>query len=132
MLTNIKILGQLPKSDMPRLWSVSCASLVLLRKLDLFLTVIPSKIFEGMAMKKPIIMGVDGESREIVKEAGAGVFIEPESAEDLAREVQRLADSSELCERLGNSGHQHVTKHFDRQVLATQYEEILSSVRFNP
>ena len=56
-LQNVKMLGQLPKEQMPALWSITHVSLVLLKKLDLFLTVIPSKIFETMAMKKPIILG---------------------------------------------------------------------------
>ena len=58
-LNNFSSLGQLPKSDMPKLLSICGVNLVLLRKLDLFLSVIPSKIFESMAMKKPLIMGVE-------------------------------------------------------------------------
>ena len=30
-------------------------------------TVIPSKLFEALAMGKPVLHGVDGESREIVE-----------------------------------------------------------------
>ena len=124
-LTNIKMLGQLPKADMPKLWSVSDASLVLLRKLDLFLTVIPSKIFESMAMKKPIVMGVEGESREIIAEAGSGVMMEPENAADLAEAVAKLADSPELCRNLGESGFAYVANHFDRNKLAALFEQRL-------
>lgn len=124
-LNNIILLGQLPKEDMPRLWSISDASLVLLRKQDLFLTVIPSKIFESMAMKKPIVMGVEGESREIITEADSGICIEPENAEALAEAVSKLANSSELCRQLGECGYQHVVDHFNRAVLATRYEAVL-------
>lgn len=123
-LKNVKMLGQLPKEDMPKLWSISGASLVLLRKLDLFLTVIPSKIFESMAMKKPIIMGVQGESREIIEQAGSGLCIEPENAQELADSVKELADSEALCQQLGESGYEHVKAHFDRSVLAQQFEEL--------
>jgi len=125
-LTNVKMLGQLPKEDMPKLWSISGASLVLLRKLDLFLTVIPSKIFESMAMKKPIIMGVQGESQEIIESAGSGLCIEPENAGQLAESVKRLADSDSLCQQLGEQGYEHVKEHFDRSVLAKQFEQIFS------
>jgi glycosyltransferase involved in cell wall biosynthesis len=113
---------------MPRLWSVSDASLVLLRKLDLFLTVIPSKIFESMAMKKPIILGVEGESKGIIDDAGAGITIEPESASELAAAITRLADSSKLCRELGDKGFLHVQAHFDRSVLATRYESVLAAL----
>ncbi len=127
-LTNIIMLGQLAKSDMPKLWSVSNASLVLLRKLDLFLTVIPSKIFESMAMKKPIILGVEGESKEIIDAAGAGFAIEPESASELAVAIEKLAESKSLCEDFGEQGFQHVQENFDRTVLAGHYESVLTAM----
>jgi glycosyltransferase involved in cell wall biosynthesis len=127
-LNNIVMLGQLPKTDMPRLWSISGASLVLLRKLDLFLTVIPSKIFESMAMKKPIILGVGGESKDIIEQAGSGITIEPENAAELAAAIARLAGSPELCAQLGEKGCQHVKEHFDRGVLASQFEVVLAGL----
>jgi glycosyltransferase involved in cell wall biosynthesis len=127
-LVNVKMLGQLPKTDMPKLWSVSDASLVLLKKLDLFLTVIPSKIFESMAMKKPIVMGVRGESQQIIEEAGSGITIEPENAAELARAVERLADSNSLCAELGEAGYHCVLEHFDRGKLAARYENVLTSM----
>jgi len=127
-LNNIVMLGQLPKEDMPRLWSVSDASLVLLRKLDLFLTVIPSKIFESMAMKKPIIIGVAGESKEIIQDANAGIAIEPENASALAAAIVKLADSPALCREYGDKGSEYVAAHFDRQVLAQRYEQKLSAL----
>ncbi|MFW0776172.1 MAG: glycosyltransferase family 4 protein [Rickettsiales bacterium] len=128
-LSNLKMLGQLPKTDMPRLWTITDVSLVLLRKLDLFLTVIPSKIFESMAMQKPIILGVRGESQEIIEQADAGICIEPENAEQLAAAIQQLADSSTLSRQHGEAGYQHVVEHFNRQRLAEQFEAIIQSVR---
>lgn len=127
-LSNIKMLGQLPKTEMPRLWSISDVSLVLLRKLELFKTVIPSKIFESMAMKKAIVLGVDGESREIVETASAGLAIEPENAEELAEALLKLADSPDLGRRLGESGYRYVTEHFDRTALAAQFEAELGKL----
>jgi glycosyltransferase involved in cell wall biosynthesis len=124
-LTNIKLLGQLPKSDMPRLWSITSVSLVVLKKLDLFLTVIPSKLFESMAMRRPIIMGVAGESAELLRESGSGFAIEPENVDQLVDAIVRLADSPELCRELGAKGRGHVESHFDRQVLADRFEQVL-------
>lgn len=128
-LPNIIMLGQLPKADMPKLWSVSNASLVLLRKLDLFLTVIPSKIFESMAMKKPIILGVRGESEDIINDGGSGLTIEPENAIELAKAVEELSDSPSLCRQIGESGLSHVGAHFDRGELACRYESILVTMK---
>lgn len=124
-LTNIKLIGQLPKSAMPRLWSITDVSLVVLKKLDLFLTVIPSKLFESMAMKQPIILGVAGESAELVNESGAGIIVEPEHVEQLAQALVQLADSPETCRQLGENGRKYVEANFDRTVLADRYEHLL-------
>ncbi|RYD68485.1 MAG: glycosyltransferase WbuB, partial [Sphingomonadales bacterium] len=68
-LSNVVMLGQQPKSAMPGIWAASDAALVLLRRVDTFKTVIPSKMFEAMAMACPMIMGVEGEAKALM-EAG--------------------------------------------------------------
>jgi glycosyltransferase involved in cell wall biosynthesis len=98
----------------------------------LFLTVIPSKIFETMAMKKPIILGVRGESQDIVQSAGSGICIEPENAEQLAAAVARLADSQVECRELGEAGYVCVQAEFDRRVLAQKFEAVLQQVVETP
>jgi glycosyltransferase involved in cell wall biosynthesis len=127
-LDNVVMVGQQPKVMMPKLWAASDASLVLLRKQDLFKTVIPSKIFESMAMKRPVILGVEGESRQIVEEAKAGLVIEPENSRDLANCVLNLADNPELGIKLGGNGHKYVASQFDRAVLARRYSGLIESV----
>ena len=89
-LNNVVMFDQLPKASMPALWSLTDVSLVLLKKSNLFKSVIPSKIFESMAMRVPIILGVEGEAQGIFEEAGAGICIEPENAERLAERVRLL------------------------------------------
>jgi glycosyltransferase involved in cell wall biosynthesis len=127
-LTNIRVLGQLPKADMPRLWSIADISLVILRNLPLFRTVIPSKIFESMAMKKPIVLGVAGESAELVCEGGAGICVEPENADQIAAAIRRLRDDRPYAERLGEQGFDFVKTQFDRRLLADRFEQIIDRV----
>lgn len=124
-LTNIRMLGQLPKADMPKLWSVTDVSLIVLKKLDLFLTVIPSKMFESMAMRQPIVLGVSGESAELLNDSGAGIAIEPENLDQFVNAIVRLADSSELRRQMGDNGRSFVEKNFDRTVLADRFEQVL-------
>jgi len=102
--------------------------MVLLRKTELFKTVIPSKIFEAMAMERPIILGVDGESRKLVEDSGSGVFIEPESAEQLAQTVIRMSRDAAWTEEIGKTGGAFVRKHFSRDTLAMDYLDVLKAV----
>ena len=99
-LGNVIMLGQQPKDAMPGIWAATDASMILLRRSDLFKTVLPSKMFEAMAMGRPIVLGVEGEARALLDEAGAGIGITPQSAEELAAAVKRLADDRELRARL--------------------------------
>jgi len=124
-LANVRILGQLPSSEMPTVWGATDAGLILLRRNDLFKKVLPSKMFEAMAMECPIVLGVEGEAKELLYAAGAGIAIAPESAEELAAAVVRLAGDAEFAARLGRSGKTHVRRHYDRAKLAQRYLELL-------
>lgn len=127
-LDNVLILGQLPKQQVPDLWAITDASLVLLRNQPLFNMVLPSKIFEAMGMARPIILGVRGESERLVKESGGGLCIEPENAEELAAVVRALADDREHAKALGRAGRSYVEEHFDRARLAGKLENVLSEL----
>lgn len=127
-LANVVIAGQRPKSDMPAIWSLTDASLVLLRRSDTFKTVLPSKMFEAMAMRRPIVLGVEGEARALLDEAGAGIGIVPGDPAGLAEAVRRLAGDPALARRLGESGRRRVEEHFDRTRLAERYSAFLAEV----
>lgn len=127
-LSNVVMFDQQPKEKMPELWSLSTVSLVLLKKSALFKTVIPSKIFESMAMERPVILGVEGESTELVRSAGGGICIEPENAAELAKQVLKLSRDPGVCRELGSCGRRYVLEHFDRQVLARRFAEVIKLV----
>ena len=126
-LGNVMILGQRPKDEMPAIWAATDASLILLRKDDLFRKVLPSKMFEAMAMARPIILGVEGEARQLLDDAGAGIAITPESASELAAAVVRLADDPALAARFGQSGLAHVRENYDRSTLALRYLDVMAT-----
>ncbi len=127
-LENVIMQAQQPKERMPAIWSLTDVSLVLLRKLDLFKTVIPSKIFESMAMSRPIVLGVEGEVAQIIGESQTGICIEPESAPALAEAVMTLYRDRALYDKLAANGRPCVSRDFDRNALADRYEKILRSL----
>lgn len=127
-LKNLVFTGRLPKEAIPEVLAASDACLVHLRKVDLFTRVLPSKIFEMAAMKKPIILGVRGHAARLVQDADAGICIEPENAEELADAVCSLASAPDTCLRFGQSGHDYVVQHYDRAVLAEHYARLLENL----
>ncbi|WP_456440002.1 glycosyltransferase family 4 protein [Caldithrix abyssi] len=124
-LHNVKFLDQIDKKQLPDFYGLSDIILVTLRDLPLFRSVIPSKIFEIMAMARPIIISVDGESRRLVEEAGAGVFSQPEDASMLKEKILDLKNNAQWRKQLGANGRKFVEEHFDRNKLAAQYQRLL-------
>ena len=124
----IQFTGRLPKTEIPRILADSDACLIHLKGCDLFETVIPSKIFETMAMQRPIIMGVKGEAARIVEEANAGLTMEPDCPESLVQAVTAMADDADLTQRLGQHARASVTEHYNRDVLAEQFLHVMEIV----
>ncbi|ACV67693.1 glycosyltransferase family 4 protein [Desulfohalobium retbaense] len=121
---NATFVPPVPKDQVGRYISVSDAALVPLIKAETFTTVIPSKIFESAAMRKPIILGVEGQAQEIVEEHGAGVCFEPENEADFLRQVRRLKDDPDLYAQLQN-GCARLAREYDRQKLAGEMLQVL-------
>ncbi len=125
-LNNLLILPQQPKERMPEILSASDACLVLLKDTPLFRTVIPSKIFEAMAVSRPIILGVLGESEKIIREGKAGICIPPEDSQALAEAVLKLHKLPKTAKTLGENGLELVRSSYDRTHLARDFLEVLS------
>ena len=127
-LHNLVMLDHQPRSAMPRVWSSIDVSLVVLRRSDVFLRVIPSKMFEAMAMSRPIILCVDGEARRIVEFGECGVFIPPEDPGALATAARTMVEDPTLRARLGAAGARFVRANYDRTVLADRYMAVINGV----
>ncbi|MEZ4699371.1 MAG: glycosyltransferase family 4 protein [Rhodothermales bacterium] len=127
-LPNFRLIAKQPKERVAYFLALTDVSVVHLKATPLFRTVIPSKLFEAMAMKKPILLGVEGESRELVEEADAGIAFTPEDADGLLAGVERLRRDAALYRRLAEHGHAYVHAHHDRRVLARRYAELLADV----
>ena len=124
----VQFTGRLQKSDMPMVLASSDCLLIHLKKTDLFTTVIPSKIFESMAMERPLVMGVVGESTKIVAQSGAGIDIEPDNEYDLVNAVIKLCDDRKFYNSLCENSREFVRENFSRDKLAQDLLDILLSV----
>ena len=116
-LPNVRMLPQLSRDQMPIVWAASDAAIVTLRPVPTFDLVIPSKMFEAMAMRRPIILGVRGHAQKIVEDGECGLTFPPGDATDLARQVVALADNPSLRQQLGDNGYRLAISNYDRNRL---------------
>ncbi len=129
-LTNIQFIGQQPRERIPAYVSAANLCLVMLKKTELFKTVIPTKLLEYMACERPVIVAVDGQARQIVEESGAGVFVEPENSRALAAAILELAKAPERRRQMGSSGRQYILNKFSREKTARNYIAVLTGTEY--
>jgi glycosyltransferase involved in cell wall biosynthesis len=127
-LKNLLILDQQPRNKIPALIRASSACMVPLKKSEIFKTVIPTKMLEFMACGRPVILGVEGQARELVEKADCGVCVPPEDSAALAGAIEQLYSDAKLRERLGRNGRNYVVRYLTREQTAKDYLEILQRV----
>tara|TARA_B110000902_G_C14265057_1_gene571104 strand:- start:375 stop:1586 length:1212 start_codon:yes stop_codon:yes gene_type:complete len=117
-LTNCTFLDFVSKDEIKRYISIIDIALVNLKKSDTFKSVIPSKIFENAAMMKPILLGVQGESEEIIRAYYAGECFLPEDKEDFLNKLQLMYDEYLKKTLIYNRGMSALVTDYDRSKLA--------------
>ncbi|MDX2173771.1 MAG: glycosyltransferase family 4 protein [Bacteroidota bacterium] len=121
-LENVFFLEPVPKKEMPSVLKSIDAAIIPLRKLDLFLGAIPSKIFENLAMEVPILLGVDGEAKELfITKGNCGLFFEPENEADLTQKITAITSHKKLALEYGKNGRKFVNDFFNRENIATNF-----------
>jgi len=92
-LNNVIFIPMQPKERMPEAWSLCDVALVHLKNEPIFATVIPSKIFEAMAMGLPLLAAIPkGEASKIIERENAGVIVPPGDPPALVEAVRRFRD----------------------------------------
>jgi colanic acid biosynthesis glycosyl transferase WcaI len=124
-LENVRFLEQQPREKIPAYICASDVCLVLLKKADLFKTVIPTKMLEFMSCARPVILGVDGQARAILEEARGGLVIEPENSDALVSAIRLLAANPEMAADLGRNGREYIVRKFSRRETADKYIRVL-------
>jgi glycosyltransferase involved in cell wall biosynthesis len=118
-----------PFDEMPQLMSITLASLVVLRKLQIAHKMRLSKAIPPLACGVPLIYAGWGETSEIVEREGVGLCAEPENPEALAAAVLRLADDPQLGETMGRRGRALAEREFSWTFIVADWMRQLERVR---
>jgi glycosyltransferase involved in cell wall biosynthesis len=124
-LSNVRFLDQKPREKIPAYICASDVCLVLLKKNELFKTVLPSKMLEFMSCGRAVILGVDGQARGILEQARGGLAIDPENARALANAICLLASNRKMAEAMGQEAREYIVRNFSRQQTAERYIRVL-------
>jgi glycosyltransferase involved in cell wall biosynthesis len=120
-LNNVILIPPVSKDEIVRYISLFDAMIIPLVKNDLFKITIPSKLYESMAAKIPVLLCVDGEARRIVEDSNCGLFVEPENSVMLAEKVKLLVSQPKLLIEYGQNGNRIAKEQFDRNVVIKNF-----------
>ena len=126
-LKNVTFLPPVSKSEVVDYISIIDVALVPLTKTDIHASLIPSKIFESASMRKPILLGVEGEAKEIIETHNAGLTFDPENKDEFLSGVKILSNDVELFTTL-QKGCDELADTFSRKSLAMNMLDILKKI----
>ena len=127
-LHNVTFLDPVPKSEVAEYISVIDVALIPLTKTDIHASLIPSKIFESASMLKPIMLGVEGEAKDIIQKYSAGLAFEPENKEAFLEVAEKMISDEQLYKAL-QKGCFALAKEFDRKHLASKMLTLLHQLK---
>lgn len=126
-MKNITFLPPVSKDEVSRYLSLLDVAIVPLKKSETFKTVIPSKIFESCAMGIPVLLGVEGQAKELVMQYEAGLPFEPENKQSFIDAVKAIKSSPMVYERISEGGLR-LAQAYDRKKLAKEMLEALKGM----
>jgi glycosyltransferase involved in cell wall biosynthesis len=127
-LDNIVLSPPISRGEISRYLALFDFAVIPLLKIDVSLITIPSKIYTCMAAELPILLCIDGESRQIIEKADAGIFVEPENAAMLVDKINFLIQHKEAAAAMGKQGREYVKNHFDQSVIISKLMNDLESI----
>lgn len=102
-----------------------------LKKVDTFKTIYSNKTFDYMSCKTPILLAIDGVSRDLVEVADCGVYVEPENAKEIAEKLKAIYQQPNRLKEMGENGYNYAKTYFDREKLAKEYLSYLEEIAKN-
>jgi glycosyltransferase involved in cell wall biosynthesis len=124
----IYLLGSKPFETMPTYYSKSDVLLASLNANPLFSITVPAKIQSYLPSGKPILVSMNGEGSELIKESRSGVTCAASNSDELAAGALELYNSTKAQrDEMGLNGRNFFLKHFQRKDLLDQLEMILQT-----
>ena len=110
-------LGPQPHALMPELLALSDMVVLPQRRTPVTSAQVPAKVFEAMAMAKPIVASCMSDLPEILD--GCGLLVEPGDVVQLTAAIERLLDDEALAVELGKRARERCLLHYSWDAMDT-------------
>lgn len=123
---NVILCGELPYKEVPRILSAADVVLIPFPNNEVSHAASPLKLFEGMAMQKPVIASRVKGIEEVVSDGENGFLADPENVEEWLTKLESVLQSWQDAMRVGQNARRTVKERFDWGLIAKQFEKVLT------
>lgn len=97
----------------------------------LVIETLPTKVYEYMQMKMPVILGSSPYTQKLNDEYRFAIMVDPSDEHEIARAITYLKDNPDICAEMGNRGYDLVKDRLNWAVeekeLFKLYQEVIES-----
>lgn len=88
---------------------------------------IPNKLMMSMAFKKPVLAMLEGDGKDVLLQAGGGIFVE-QNHEDLLNKIKTISKlSKDELNKMGQLNNDYYQNHFSHEAISKQILTYLQS-----
>lgn len=119
---NVIFYGRKPLEEMPDFYEKADAMLVTLCADPVLSLTLPGKVQSYMAVGKPIIGAIDGETRKVIEEGKCGYCGEADNAEKLADNIKKFISNDTNRFMMGKNARRYYEENFEKNVFLNKLE----------
>ena len=119
---NVIFYGRRPLEEMPSFYEKADAMLITLQADPVLSMTLPGKVQSYMAVGKPIIGAIDGETKKVIEDAKCGYCGNAEDAEMLAENIRGFIKNPDKV-LMGKNAREYYEEHFEQEKFMDQLEK---------
>lgn len=123
--SNVIRVGEVPHKEMPKIIAAADVVLVPFPEGEVSHAASPIKLFEGMAMRKPIVASMVSGIMEVIQNGQNGLLVNPSNPKEWVQAVETILESASLQESLSRNAEESA-KEYDWRALASRFEDVLA------
>jgi glycosyltransferase involved in cell wall biosynthesis len=131
-LTNVTFLNYIATKQLPAFIQTADVVLGVFGNTQKTLRVVPNKLYEGLAMGKPVITGDTPALREFFTPGQHLHAVPVANPESLAEAIIQLIENKEYRYHLAQQGYEHFSEHFTPRIIGQSVREIIENLASKP
>lgn len=121
-LSNIVFYGRRPIEEMPEFYAKADAMLVTLSADPVLSLTLPGKVQSYMAVGKPIIGAIDGETKAVIEDAQCGFCGKADDAVELAENIKKFIERDTDRIFMGQNARKYYEENFEEKLFMDKLE----------